>query len=207
MKTYKILNKLTFHSILDPANIEFKVALEIYEYSFPKNEKQSQETLIKRLLSGQEKLIIGKLKEEVIAIAFLFDLINTDFLLLDYFALTPKSRGIGYGSYFFKYLNTTAQSQNKNLLMEVDHPSFGSEIEKRRKAFYKKNGSEILKGIPYILPPLDGTLPTRQVLMTMNQKTELSKKEKENLVENLYKQVYDRRIGDHFLNQILKNIC
>lgn len=201
------MKNVTFHLIIDPTKTEFKAALEIYEYSFPSNEKQSQETLINRLTSGQERLIIGKIKEDVIAIAFLFDLLKTNFLVLDYFAISEKLRGKGFGSYFFKHLNNTAQSQNKNLLMEVDHPSFGTEIDKRRVAFYKKNGSEILKGIPYILPPLDDSLPTPQVLMTMNQKTELSKREKQNLVENLYQQLYNRKSGDYFLDQILENIC
>lgn len=201
------MNDIKFHLIVDPTKTEFKAALEIYEYSFPNNEKQSQETIIKRLLSGQEKLMIGKIKEDVIAIAFLFDLLNTNFLVLDYFAISEKLRGKGFGSYFFKHLNDTAQSQSKNLLMEVDHPSFGSEIDKRRVTFYEKNGAKILKGIPYILPPLDDTLPTRQVLITMNQKTELTKNEKQNLVENLYQQLYNRKSGDYFLDQILENIC
>jgi len=201
------LKNVTFHLINDPTKTEFKAALEIYEYSFPKNEKQSQETIINRLIAGQERLIIGKINEDVMAIAFLFDLQNTNFLVLDYFAISEKLRGEGFGSYFLKYLNDTAQSQSKCLLMEVDHPSFGTEIDKRRVTFYKKNGARILKGIPYILPPLDDTLPTRQVLMTMNQKTELTKKEKQNLVENLYQQLYFRKIGDYFLDQILENIC
>jgi hypothetical protein len=201
------LKNVTFHLIIDPTKTEFKAALEIYEYSFPSNEKQSQETLINRLTSGQERLIIGKIKEDVMAIAFLFDLLNTNFLVLDYFAISEKLRGKGFGSYFFKHLNDTAQSQSKNLLMEVDHPSFGTEIDKRRVMFYEKNGAKILKGIPYILPPLDDTLPTRQVLMSMNQKTEITKKEKQNLVENLYQQLYFRKIGDYFLDQILENIC
>ena len=91
--------------------------------------------------------------------------------------------------------------------MEVDHPSFGTEIDRRRVTFYEKNGAIKLEGIPYILPPLDDTLPTRQVLMAMNQKTELNKNEKHNLVESLYKQLYDRKKGDYFLDQILKDIC
>ena len=200
------MNNLTFHTINEPSSLGFKEALEIYENSFPANEKQSQNTLIERLLLGQERLIIGKIKEELISIAFLFDLINTDFLLLDYFALSPKSRGMGYGSSFFKYLKSTAQSQNKNLLMEVDDPSLGTEIEKRRVAFYEKNGAKALKGIPYILPPLDNTLPTQQILMTTNLKIELNKKEKNNLVENLYKQLYSREKEDYYLNQILNDI-
>ena len=201
------MNDVTFHLITDPTKTEFKAALEIYEYSFPNNEKQSQETIIKRLISGQEKLIVGKLNEDVVAIAFLFDLVNTNFLVLDYFAISEKLRGRGLGSYFFKYLNVTNKSNNKNLILEVDHPSIGTEIDKRRVTFYKKNGAKILKGIPYILPPLDDTLPTRQVLMTMQQDTELTKKEKQNLVENLYQQLYYRKTGDYFLNQILENIC
>ncbi len=91
--------------------------------------------------------------------------------------------------------------------MEEEHQSIGTEIDKRRVTIYEKKGSKILKGIPYILPPLDDTLPTRQVLMTMNQKTELTKNEKQNLVENLYQQLYFRKSGDYFLDQILENIC
>ena len=112
-KRIKILKNVTFHLIINPTKTEFKAALEIYEYSFPKNEKQSQDTIINRLISGQERLIIGKIKEDVMAIAFLFDLLDTNFLVLDYFAISEKFRGEGLGSYFLKYLNDTAQSQSK----------------------------------------------------------------------------------------------
>jgi GNAT superfamily N-acetyltransferase len=200
------LKTLNYQVIKSPKEPDFRAVLEIYATAFPKNEQQSQETLENRLRSGQETLIVAKIEGNIAAFAFLFGLKATDFLLVDYFAVAENYRNQGVGSVFFKYLCHWASVRSIKLLLEVDDPAFGSEPEQKRVAFYEKNGAKKISGIPYILPPLDGTVPTNQILMAANQVDDLILIEKIKLVICLYQQLYERSLGDPYLSQILGNI-
>ena len=60
---------------------------KIYEASFPANERQTLETLKIRLKENKEVFFAAKLQNELVGIGLLFDLLGSDFLLLDYLAV------------------------------------------------------------------------------------------------------------------------
>ncbi len=167
---------------------------KIYETSFPANERQTLETLKIRLKENKEVLFAAKINDVVVGIGFLFDLLGSDFLLLDYLAVKERHRGKQIGEKLFEHLKVFAKLHKKHLLMEVDDPEFGEDKKQRHKrvAFYKKNGALILKGVKYILPALDGTNPTEQILMIVpgNSKSEFSGKVIKDLVKRLYSDLY-----------------
>ena len=187
-----------------------KKVFDIFKSSFPANERQSLETLKIRLKEDKEVLFAAKINDEVVGIGFLFDLMGSDFLLLDYLAVKENHRGKQIGEWLFEFLKQYSLSRNKHLLMEVDDPDFGEDkLSKiKRIAFYKKNGAFWLKDVKYILPALDGTNTTEQILMIVpyNSKNEFSGAEIKALVELLYSELYGINSEDENLAKIIKSV-
>jgi GNAT superfamily N-acetyltransferase len=183
---------------------------KIYETSFPANERQTLETLKIRLKEDKEVLFAAKINHEVVGIGFLFDLLGSDFLLLDYLAVKQNHRGKQIGERLFEFLKSYSKSQNKHLLMEVDDPEYGENrpSKLKRVAFYQKNGALWLKNVKYILPALDKTLPTEQILMVVpkNAENEFSGQEIHRLVKVLYSELYGIGESDDKLLKIISSI-
>jgi GNAT superfamily N-acetyltransferase len=183
---------------------------EIYESSFPENEQQLLETLKIRLKEDKEVLFAAKINDEVVGIGFLFDLLGSDFLLLDYLAVKQNHRGKQIGERLFRFLKDYGKSQQKHLLMEVDDPEFGDDKEQRLKriAFYQKNEALWLRDVKYILPALDGTNATEQILMIVanKSKNEFSGAEIKALVKLLYSELYGIEEGDESLSKIIESV-
>jgi GNAT superfamily N-acetyltransferase len=183
---------------------------KIYETSFPANERQTLETLKIRLKEDKEVLFAAKISHEVVGIGFLFDLMGSDFLLLDYLAVKENHRGKQIGEWIFEFLKSYSKSQNKHLLMEVDDPEYGENrpSKLKRVAFYQKNGALWLKNVKYILPALDKTLPTEQILMVVpkNAENEFSGQEIHRLVKVLYSELYGIGESDDKLLKIISSI-
>jgi GNAT superfamily N-acetyltransferase len=183
---------------------------KIYETSFPANERQTLETLKIRLKEDKEVLFAAKISHEVVGIGFLFDFLGSDFLLLDYLAVKQNHRGKQIGERLFEFLKSYSKSQNKHLLMEVDDPEYGENrpSKLKRVAFYQKNGALWLKNVKYILPALDKTLPTEQILMVVpkNAENEFSGQEIHRLVKVLYSELYGIGESDDKLLKIISSI-
>lgn len=183
---------------------------KIYETSFPANERQTLETLKIRLKEDKEVLFAAKINHEVVGIGFLFDLLGSDFLLLDYLVVKENHRGKQIGERLFEFLKSYSKSQNKHLLMEVDDPEYGENrpSKLKRVAFYQKNGALWLKNVKYILPALDKTLPTEQILMVVpkNAENEFSGQEIHRLVKVLYSELYGIGESDDKLLKIISSI-
>ncbi len=183
---------------------------KIYETSFPANERQTVETLKIRLKEDKEVLFAAKINNEVVGIGFLFDLHGSDFLLLDYLAVKENHRGKQIGERLFEFLKSYSKSRNKHFLMEVDDPEYGENrpSKLKRVAFYQKNGALWLKNVKYILPALDKTLPTEQILMVVpkNAENEFSGQEIHRLVKVLYSELYGIGESDDKLLKIISSI-
>ena len=183
---------------------------EIYESSFPANERQSLDTINFRLKIGKEVLFAAILKKEIVGIGFLFDLLGSDFLLLDYLAVKQNHRGKQVGERLFSHLKTYSENRKKHLLMEVDDPEFGDDKTQRHKriAFYQKNGAQWLKDVKYILPALDDSEQTEQILMLVpqNSKSEFSGEEIKALVILVYSELYGISGENSDLSLILKSV-
>lgn len=199
---------------INKIEIDQKETLEevfkIYESSFPANERQTLETLKIRLKEDKEVLFAAKINDEVVGIGFLFDLLGSDFLLLDYLAVKENHRGKQIGEKLFGFLKNYSQSQQKHLLLEVDDSEFGDDKVQRLKriVFYQKNGAFWLKDVKYILPALDGTNSTEQILMVVpyNSKNEFSGAEIKALVKLLYSELYGVNGEDENLVKIIKSV-
>ena len=159
--------KLSFHQISNINDIYFEKAITIYDESFPSNEKQPLSLIRKRVTENISSLFVGLLNDKVACMALLWDFKDLEFVLLDYMAVDKEHRNNKIGAIFFKYLSDTINTCNKHMIIEAENYLFGNnrELRKKRINFYIKNGAFILRDIPYILPSLDGTVPTEMCLM------------------------------------------
>jgi len=142
-------------------------AIALYQRAFPPSEKLSVEILEEKISNKKFQLIIGEDNSEVIAIAVLCPLSQTNFILLGYLAIDEKYRGQGIGKHFMDYLKTHLKAQNKFLLLEVEHPQFGEnrDIKQKRINFYYRLGAKSLDNIRYLLPNLAQEKSPEMLLM------------------------------------------
>ncbi len=201
---------IKFSELHKTHNKFYSEAMNIYLDSFPANERQSIELVKKRIESGKSKLHIGKINDKVVCIGMLWYFEKNNFVLLDYMAVKTNYRNIKIGSCLFKYISTTVITENKSLILEVEHPGYGeNKLErKKRVLFYLNNGAFIFDNTPYILPPLDNTIHTEMILMVYptSQILKFNNKDIKELVIHLYNELYQRDINDDLLNSFINDI-
>jgi len=168
----------------------------IYHEAFPPNEQQPSELIYKRIKENKEVFLAAYIKEELVAFALLFDLQNTDYFLLDYLAVKNNKRNAGLGGKLMQKVIAYSFGKNKGVLLEVDHPyQRGKRLQNTsRIQFYQKYGARIVENLIYKLPDLERkNNPAHQFLMIIslqNNIDSLSKAEVENLLNQLYVQLY-----------------
>lgn len=188
----------------------FSDAMEIYLESFPANERQCIDVIKKRIDAGDSKLYIGKFENEVVCIGMLWNLKHSRFVLLDYLAVKAKYRNLKIGSNLVNYLSANVFDKNKSLIIEAEHPGYGENRLERKKRiqFYLNNGAYIFDNTPYLLPPLDDTIPTEMILMVYPPSPRINYQNKEirELIIRLYKELYQRDSSDSLLNSFVNDI-
>jgi len=204
----KMIRMLKFSEIKDINHKDFEEAIRIYEDSFPLNERQSIDTIKKRIEGNLYQMFIGRSKDKVVFMALLYPLKNTDFILLDYMVTDKNFRNKGMGTEFIK--NILGKITPKYLILEVENPRSGNNKEQREKRadFYKRLGAKEMKDVRYILPPLSDNIPTEMILMVLPEygggKMDSSLVKK--LIVQMYKELYDRNENDDLLNSFVSDI-
>ena len=188
----------------------FHAGMDIYLNAFPSNERHSVKTIEERLDAGKSQMFVGLNEGKVITICLLFNLSDSEFILLDYMAVSNEFRGKGIGGKFLRYLTKLLKKINKYLVLEVENPEHGDNKEQRKSRieFYKKNGAVKLKDVRYILPALDGKSPTEMNLMVLPEYHDITMKKEtvRKLILELYKEVYGREEDDPLLNSFLGDL-
>jgi GNAT superfamily N-acetyltransferase len=201
---------IIFRQVLSTADVYFLQAIQIYEESFPPNERQPLSILADRVNQSKSKLYVGLLNDEVVCMALLWDFVNMEFVLLDYMAVKKSHRNNKIGASLFKFLQEDLKKIKKYLIIEVENYFFGANQEQRKKRvnFYINNGAYLLKDVDYILPPLDGSSPTEMFLLLCPRyhKERIDKKDLEKLIIRLYLDLYGKDQHDVLLNKIVEKI-
>ena len=187
---------------------DFESCLSIYRTSFPEHEKQSEAVIKERVDGGLSMLFAGKDGDSIVCTCFIFDFMDSPFILLDYFAVTPAKRGTGTGTKFLAFLIDQLIGKKRFLVMEVEHPGFGSNVSERmaRIKFYERSGAMILHNTRYLLPPVTGKgEPVEMQLMIFPQPTtNFTCREINDLIMTIYREVYNRHESDPVLLSFLK---
>jgi hypothetical protein len=201
---------IRFIQVTDLTNHYLEQAFAIYRKSFPVNERQKEDLIRQRLNSGREELFAGLKKDEMISMSLVFKLSNPEFVLLDYVAVSENERGTGTGTLFMQWLIENCYQSNKQMILEVEYPGEGKNIEERHRRvnFYRKLGAKCLHGVNYILPALDGITSTKMILMIFEQKniSALPKPEVETLILDLYKQVYNMNADEPLVQNVIREL-
>ena len=184
--------------------------MEIYTEAFPASERHSVTVISDRIKDGLSKLYVASENNEITFLALLWPLKTTEFILLDYIATKATQRGKGIASAFLSALREKLVAANQYLILEVEDPKFGdrqSEKEKR-VTFYKRHGAKQLEGVRYLLPPLDGTIPTEMILMMFPEfrSEEIVGATVKSVIIQIYRELYGRGEDDTLLNTFVHDI-
>jgi GNAT superfamily N-acetyltransferase len=201
---------IKFIHITDLNNQHTEQAFVIYRESFPANERQKEEVVRQRLNLGTEELFVGLKDDAVISMGLVFNLSNSKFVLLDYFAVSEHERGSGTGTLFMQFLIQCYNQSNKQMIMEVEDPHDGKNLEERQRRvnFYRRLGAKCLQDVHYILPAMDGTTSTTMILMIFAQGnfSALPRSEVERLLLDLYQQVYNKNADDPLVLDVINRL-
>ncbi len=180
----------------DISNIPQEV-WDIYESSFPANERKTKESIIENINSGKEFLFVATENTAVVGFALMFDLKNTNYVLLDYLAVQADIKQKGVGTAILQFIRKSFLKSPQSLVIETDKP-IKSQTEEtydqnlKRVLFYLKNGAKIIDAFDYILPSLNFSTKTTQWLMILenSSRERIDKVELEKILTNLYTQNY-----------------
>ncbi len=125
----------------------FAIAWELYESSFPSDERRTLSAQREVFNDGRYDFFTVEIDEEVVAILAVWDL--GDFLFIEHFAVIERLRGSGVGT---KLLQEYLSMKNKKIVLEVEHPK--TVIAKKRIRFYERLGFN-LNSFEFIQPPYD----------------------------------------------------
>ena len=131
---------------IDEVLQDYSQIKELYEESFPKNERFPFNYLISQ--SKKENINFDIIYEEEKLIGISYIIVEGDFAFILYFAVNNKYRGNGYGTKIIKYRK---EKYNKyTILLEIEEivtNSVNYEQRLKRKSFYERNGFYTIKGI------------------------------------------------------------
>lgn len=196
---------MEFSEIKDAESRDFELAMELYSAAFPLNERHPVSVIKERVKQGSTRVFAGRSGMDIVFIALLWPLKNTEFILLDYMATSPGHRSKSIGSLFLQSMRKVLEEENKYFILEVEDPEHGENKEERvkRLSFYKKNGARELEKVKYILPALQGSAPTEMILMIFpeygNGKIDAS------LVRDLIIQIYEELYNRDARDTVLRN--
>jgi GNAT superfamily N-acetyltransferase len=201
---------IEFSEITDVNDTAFEQAIQIYLTSFPDGEIQPVNLVAERVSKGLSKLYVGRRHGEVALMALLWPLKGTDFILLDYLATKAAYRGLGLGSLFLQEMGLVLSRRHQYFIIEVDDPAYGSdrEIRQRRVNYYQRNGAKLLKGVNYILPPIQKELPMPMQLLVLPEYNgaKMDAGLVKTLITRIYQELYFRGEDDPLLNSFIHTI-
>ena len=201
---------MEFKEINSSDSKEFNGAMEIYTEAFPASERHSVSVISQRVTDGLSKLYVASSDSEITFLALLWPLKATEFTLLDYMATKATHRGKGIASDFLIALREKLKATNQYLILEVENPKFGDKQQEKEKrvTFYKRNGAKELKGVRYLLPPMDGTIPTEMILMVFPEfrSEEIDGAMVRTVIVQIYRELYDRQENDALLGTFVHDI-
>lgn len=115
--------------------------LDLYQEAFPEQERKPFSLIERKAAMGEMELLL--IREEKKRIGFAIVAYGERLVLLDYFAISPRWRGQGYGSAALELIRELYS--DRPLFLEIEKPLMtenvkAPDIRQRRKAFYLRNG-------------------------------------------------------------------
>ena len=164
---------------------KFEQFYDLLEKSFPSDERRDYDKQ-KQLFDNARYTVYAKLDgDRLIGFLATWKLESSSYI--EHFAVAPEYRNKGLGS---RMLQETIGIVGSNLFLEVEPPE--NDLEKRRIAFYKRNGF-IFNDFPYAHPAY-GKDKNPVVLKIMTYKSPVTQFDFEKIKKNLFKEVYNTNL-------------
>jgi GNAT superfamily N-acetyltransferase len=149
----------------------------IAEESFPPEERDPCQVLIRSIQKGRSILYTASEKNIIIGFTTLTPLRETGIYLMEYLAVDKSSRNRGIGGKILQFIKKDLNAPtDTGLILEVERPDEVTgaerEIRQRRIGFYLRNGARmVLDGGVYRMPNLcgDGSLLMHLMWMPMEE--------------------------------------
>lgn len=129
---------LKFHRLLSSEDALFGPFSELFQSSFPVNERRPLESL-KKIISDESDVYCDAVLRNNVYVGLLVYWDFADFVYVEYLAVDPDIRGGGIGARILSQLRDGAR---KPVVLEVEPPL--NELAKRRIGFYERNGFVLL---------------------------------------------------------------
>ncbi|MEK6982011.1 MAG: GNAT family N-acetyltransferase [Candidatus Micrarchaeota archaeon] len=172
---------MQFHYIHGTNSLVFKEIWQIYEESFPPDERRTlaqQEELFNR----KNYVLLAVYKENKL-VGFISNWVLDSFCFVEHAAIKKSHQGKGFGT---KSLALYLKKVNKTFILEVELPT--SQIARKRIDFYKKLGFK-LNDFDYVQPSYSKSKKSVH-LMIMSYPKELKGDEFEEIKKEIYKKIY-----------------
>lgn len=196
-----------FSLLINTNSSKFDEVLVIYRDVFPASERQPIDVLKDRIVSGKTILLLAEVKECVVGFAMLWNFEHSDFALLDYLGVRKDWQAMKIGQKIMNEVKCLSLGWNKDLILEIERPGEGDNREdrERRLRFYQQSGALILNNVQYLLPALDGTVPTDMLLMAIPNTPQnfYSGKEVKALIQTIYALVYKKESDSEELQSFI----
>lgn len=137
---------MEYYLIKNINDSHFQEAWDLYQNSFPEEEKRSINQQIKAFCKKSYHFEIALKDNQLIGFILWWDFSILKFI--DHFAVSPHLRNKGAGK---KILDDFIKNDDKKILLEVEHPH--SSIQKRRIDFYHRSNFKLNPHF-YQMPPL-----------------------------------------------------
>jgi hypothetical protein len=134
----------------------------IAEESFPPEERDPCQVLIRSIQKGRSILYTASEKNKIIGFTTLTPLGKTGIYLMEYLAVDKGSRNLGIGAKILQFIKKDLdETKDAGMILEVEPPDEATgaekEIRQRRIGFYLRNGARmVLDGGAYRMPNLAG---------------------------------------------------
>lgn len=200
-------------------NYEFKLGCiddwfsveSIYFEAFPINERQTSETVQKRILNNDLKLYVVVAANQYVGFALVWDLKQITSYYIEYLAVSVNARNNGIGKFILSSIKECLE--NKKIIVEIEdviglEQDYSNINRLRRIQFYEKSDFKIIKNVTYEMPSLvDDNEAIPMLLYYFSFKKEIVKKEDLKLfIEFLYLKIYNKNEENTFLKKIINTI-
>ena len=175
-----MLKFIKIHSVHDS---NYEAVFNLYNSSFPPNERRSRESL-EMVLNADSRFNVYALENEQGFVGFFNYWKFSRFYYIEHFAIHPQHRNHSYGSEVIRLFLSTVSLP---VVLEVEMPK--TITASRRIHFYERLGFYVMSNF-YMQPPYDGEsflLP----MLIMSNDYHFTNKHFHLIKEVLYKEVYN----------------
>ncbi len=170
-----LIPKLTLAEIVNSEDTLFLDWLDLYETSFPPNERMLVSDILRVLNKNRANnernsthfIVLLDESKACVGMMLYYTKQEEKIAWLWYMAIKPNVQSRGFGSYLYnELLKQLSSSGYKALFLEVEIPGEANSAQaERRIRFYEKQGAILLKDIDYLQDIGWHTQPTQLFLM------------------------------------------